>query len=145
MSRRLSHISLQSLHCSFVSDGQHPRRIVVAADQTDFGLGVGAIGPLNSTSGDEQFRVRSDLNIGYPRHKPYINFTKWNLCFDGIGSVVLFLEDLEEMCESRGVSESRLFQSISEFLRDDALLWYRPRRANFRIGQILKYSLETHS
>lgn len=48
------------------------------------------------------------------------------------GSVVSFLEDLEEMGQSRAVSESRLFESISEFLKDDALSWDRFRKSSLQ-------------
>lgn len=56
---------------------------------------------------------------------------KWNLSFDGQGSVVSFLENLEEKAEARHTPRSQLFQAASEFLKGDALLWYRPRKSTF--------------
>lgn len=69
------------------------------------------------------------------------SFRKWNIYFDGNSSVTLFLEDLEEKAEARKVSKSVLFLSVSEFLKGDALLWYRARRNLFRNWDDFKSNL----
>lgn len=74
---------------------------------------------------------------------PYAPIWKWNISFDGKGSVVSFLEDLEEIAESRRVSVSQLFVSAAEFLKGDALLWYRPRKHTFTDWSDLKAKLRS--
>lgn len=70
------------------------------------------------------------LSIDCDRQRS-IPFSKWNIYFDGTASVTSFLEDIEDKAESRGILESQLYQSVSEFLKGDALLWYRPRKYLF--------------
>nr|CAI5832923.1 unnamed protein product [Callosobruchus analis]CAI5845815.1 unnamed protein product [Callosobruchus analis] len=50
---------------------------------------------------------------------------RWNLKYDGISSVNSFLERIEELRLSRGISKTRLLQSAPELFTKDALLWYR--------------------
>jgi transposase InsO family protein len=61
-----------------------------------------------------------------------IHLYKWNLQFDGKGSVTSFLERVEELRESRGISKGQLFRSAVELFRGDALTWYRPRRSHLK-------------
>ena len=62
----------------------------------------------------------------------YFPLYKWNVSFDGTGSVTSFLERLEELRESRQVSKDQMFQSAVDLFKGDALLWFRTRRGNFR-------------
>lgn len=45
--------------------------------------------------------------------------------YDGISSVTSFLERIEELRKSRGISKERLLQSAPELFTKDALLWLR--------------------
>lgn len=71
----------------------------------------------------------------------YSSIYKWNVSFDGSGSVTSFLEDIEELAEARGVSRAGLFQGASEFFKGDALLWYRARKGCFFSWEDLKSRL----
>lgn len=61
-------------------------------------------------------------------HK-YAQLSKWNIFFDGSGSVNDFLEQTEEMARARGVSHDQLFQQSSELFRGQALIWHRHARS----------------
>lgn len=50
---------------------------------------------------------------------------RWGLKYDGQTSLSNFLERLEELRHSRGISKTRLLQSAVELFEKDALLWYR--------------------
>nr|CAI5850873.1 unnamed protein product [Callosobruchus analis] len=50
---------------------------------------------------------------------------RWNVRYSGRGSVTDFLERIEELRISRGVSKDRLLQSAAELFTQEALLWYR--------------------
>lgn len=52
---------------------------------------------------------------------------RWNVKYDGQSSVNDFLERIEEMRRSRGVSKSQLLRSAADLLTGDALLWLRTR------------------
>lgn len=55
-----------------------------------------------------------------------LNVSSWNLSFNGeSGSVVEFLQRIEEYRLSRGVSKDRLFRAAPELLRGTALNWFR--------------------
>lgn len=63
--------------------------------------------------------------------KPSVPIYKWNVTYDGSGSVISFLEDIEHLAESRNISRAQLFKSIYEILRGDARDWYLPRKTSF--------------
>lgn len=50
---------------------------------------------------------------------------RWGLKYDGNSSLSTFLERLEELRQSRGITKQRLLQSSVELFEKDALLWYR--------------------
>lgn len=50
---------------------------------------------------------------------------RWGIKYDGQSSLPTFLERLEEIRQSRGVTKDRLLQSAVELFEKDALLWYR--------------------
>lgn len=54
---------------------------------------------------------------------------KLNLRYNGKTCVKAFLQRLEELCLSRGISDSKLFNSAAELFTDEALCWYRGVRA----------------
>lgn len=56
---------------------------------------------------------------------PYLDVSRWNIKFNGQSSVNDFLERIEEIRLSRGVSKDHLLRSCPELLTGDALLWYR--------------------
>lgn len=55
----------------------------------------------------------------------YFDVSRWNLHFDGNGSVNDFLDRVEELRTSRGVSKAQLLRAAPELLTKDALLWFR--------------------
>lgn len=56
------------------------------------------------------------------------DISRWRLQFDGNASVTDFLERLEELRLSRGVSKEQLLRSASELFCKDALMWFRTRQ-----------------
>lgn len=56
------------------------------------------------------------------------DIARWNVKFNGRTSVNEFLERIEELRMSRGVSHQQLLRCAPELLTQDALLWYRTRR-----------------
>lgn len=50
---------------------------------------------------------------------------KLNLRFNGKTCVKAFLQRLDELCMSRGLSENKLFNSAAELFTEEALCWYR--------------------
>lgn len=55
----------------------------------------------------------------------YSDISRWKLQFDGESSVTNFLERLDELRISRGVTHDQLLRSACELFTKDALLWYR--------------------
>lgn len=55
----------------------------------------------------------------------FVDVTRWNVRFNGRGSVNEFLERIEELRISRGVSKTQLLRSAPELFAQEALWWYR--------------------
>lgn len=56
----------------------------------------------------------------------FVNVSSWNLHFNGeSGSVLEFLQRVEEFRLSRSVSKDQLFRAVPELLRGTALNWFR--------------------
>lgn len=55
----------------------------------------------------------------------FFDITKWNLRYNGRSSVNDFLERIEELRISRGISQHQLLKSAPELFTEDALLWLR--------------------
>lgn len=97
-------------------------------DQTDYYPEPSRVNkPLafpNITDGlERKFR---DLSFPYSQNlNYYLDISRWRLQFDGESSVTNFLERLEEIRISRGVSHEQLLRSACELFTKDALLWYR--------------------
>lgn len=77
--------------------------------------------------GAQPFR---DLPVShYPilENKPphYFDISKWKVTYDGDSSVTGFLERVEELRRSRGVSKEQLLQSAPELFTKKALTWFR--------------------
>lgn len=64
-------------------------------------------------------------------HSPGFPVHKWNLVYDGSTCVRSFIERVEELADSRGVSKSDLFSSAIELFTGDALNWFRVNRSIF--------------
>lgn len=60
------------------------------------------------------------------------------LKFDGRSCVRSFLLRLEELCETRNISESRLFQGAAELFVGDALTWFRSVKSSLTDWSCLK-------
>lgn len=50
---------------------------------------------------------------------------KWNITFDGNSGLNQFLERIESLSLSRGVSKEQLFRQASDLFTGNALVWYR--------------------
>lgn len=81
-------------------------------------------------SGHHPVRSVSPLPSWYlPHHVNYTPISKWNLKFDGeSSSVSAFLQKVEELRCSRGVSKQQLLQAAIEIFTGNALFWYRSVR-----------------
>lgn len=58
----------------------------------------------------------------FPR---YVDVSKWNVRFDGQGSVTNFIERIEEIRISRGITKEQTLRAAPELLSHNALMWYR--------------------
>lgn len=58
-------------------------------------------------------------------YNKYLDIGRWNLKYDGVSSVNDFLDRVEELRRSRGVSKAQLLRSAAELFTKDALLWFR--------------------
>lgn len=72
----------------------------------------------------------------------YVPVYKWNIVFDGLSNVNDFLERLEEIRMSRGVSEDQLLRSAPELFSKSALIWYRSVRHSFHTWDALVEQLK---
>lgn len=66
---------------------------------------------------------------------------KWNVSYNGHGSVTSFIEEVEQLADSRNISKVRLFHSVYELLRGDARDWYLPRKPTFTDWEDFKHRL----
>lgn len=66
---------------------------------------------------------RQDSNL--PSCNKHAAIHTLNLKFNGKSCVKAFIQRLEELTLSRGISDSKLFNSAAELFSDDALCWYR--------------------
>ncbi|VEN52736.1 unnamed protein product, partial [Callosobruchus maculatus] len=92
----------------------------------------------------------------FPRHPHFTSYdfedsrvdvSRWRIQYDGIGSVTSFLERLEELRQSRGVSKERLLKSAPELFTKDALLWHRmmgPFRSWDDLTESLRNAFQPH-
>lgn len=100
---------------------------------------------LSSSLNRGNFCQHDQLSLGYSQTRGLGNtgyiFRGLNIFFDGHGSLTTFLEDLEDKATARGVQPDQLLQYAVEFLKADALLWFRTRRQNFRTWSDLKNGL----
>lgn len=58
---------------------------------------------------------------------PYVDVSRWRIQFDGESSVTNFIERIEELRLSRGVTKEQLLRSAPELFTKNALIWYRTR------------------
>lgn len=72
--------------------------------------------PLRASGGN-------NLSEGCQRQQGFVG--RWDVKFDRHTSVNDFLERVQELALSRGVSKTQLLRSAPELLMGDALLWYR--------------------
>lgn len=135
-----------------VSDRLHERRVSFPESEVPEGLNssfrgfhdgsrIAQVESVNPSRVGESQRPFSTPYAGVTRHGAspghdqfrgyYLPLARWNITFDGNSSVTSFLEDLEDLADSRGMPKTLLFQSISECLKGDALLWFRPRKHLF--------------
>lgn len=68
------------------------------------------------------------LNGPVETREPYSDISRWRIQFDGQSSVNNFLERVEELRQSRGLSKERLLRSASELFSKDALIWFRTQK-----------------
>jgi len=87
------------------------------------------------TTGPAPGNVETSKPELYDRHSSVHSL---NTRFNGRTCVKAFLQRLEELCQSRGISETKLFNSASELFSDEALCWYRGIRSEVHDWQELK-------
>lgn len=91
----------------------------------------------SSEASDEEELSRPSISavnsIVEKQVKNFIPIYKWGISFAGSKqeSVNAFLERVDDLCRSRGASQSDLLQSATELLSDEALIWYRANRCLF--------------
>lgn len=73
---------------------------------------------------------------------PTVPIHKWNLSFDGTGSVTEFIEEVERLAECRKTSLDQVFDSVYELLRKDVRDWFVPRRGAFQDWEDFKTGLK---
>lgn len=83
---------------------------------SDQGKAVSSVGTDSELVPDIQPVVTCDRSV---------NVHSFNIKFCGKGSVLSFIQRIEELCVSRNVSEKKLFNSVVELFSDQALLWFR--------------------
>lgn len=147
LSRKLENLSLQCA-AEGISAERHVSFVDPCAPKTDTNRNVEnrehcSLYPeqMNSTFKNE-YGDPSNYSP-YGNFRRYIPLCKWNTFFDGSTNVATFLEEVDELAESRRVSRIELFQTASEILRGDALLWYRYRKHMFRDWEDLKMQLRS--
>lgn len=69
-----------------------------------------------------------NTQIGYSQPHSSVVLSKWKVAFDGTSSVFSFLERVEEMRQSRGVTKDQLLRGAAELFSGDALTWFRSIR-----------------
>lgn len=57
--------------------------------------------------------------------RPFAEVSRWKIQFDGQSSVTNFLERIEELRVSRGVSKEQLLTNAPELFTKEALIWFR--------------------
>lgn len=67
-------------------------------------------------------RIGDDPSLGF------CDVSRWKVQYDGQSSVNNFLERVEELRMSRGISKDRLLRAAPELLTKDALTWYRTQK-----------------
>lgn len=82
--------------------------------------------------------ITNGNNLDKNSFDPKAAVHKLNIHFNGKTCVKAFLQRLEELCLSRGVSESKLFNSAAELFTEEALCWYRGVRGEVHSWSELK-------
>lgn len=100
-------------------------RILVKLDSIMYHFKTSLSQPLPSSSSSQTAAMHVENVSGDSSAAVH----KLNLRYNGKTCIKAFLQRLEELCLSRGVSESRLFNSAAELFADEALCWYRGVRA----------------
>ncbi|XP_044594034.1 trichohyalin-like [Cotesia glomerata] len=95
----------------------------------------------NQSNNSTTVRTSQEVNI-----KDQVR--KWNVQFDGEKDLLTFLERVEELSDSYQVTKDQLLECIPVLLKDNALLWYRNNKANWRTwnefaDQLKKFYLPT--
>lgn len=80
--------------------------------------------------------------ITKPHCSGYAPVYKWNISFDGNSSVTDFLERIDEISVSRGVSKDQLLRSAPELFSKSALVWYRSIRDSVHTWSDLVHQLK---
>lgn len=75
----------------------------------------------------------------------YVPLSKWDLTFSGAGvlNANQFLERVEELAETRRVSQAELFEGVLELLSGEALRWFRVHKNNIHSWDHFKRELRS--
>lgn len=86
---------------------------------------------LNVSAHSQIFGPSTSFNLPVGNNATAVPVYKWGLTSDGTTSVKAFLERVNELAISRGVSEDQLFYSGFDLFQGAALSWYRANRDSF--------------
>lgn len=87
-----------------------------------------AVPPATSETEDVASTPPPVINVSCGKVKAH----SLNIKFDGRSCVVSFVQRLEELCSSRGISDDELLKALIELFVDDALIWYRGVRSKVK-------------
>lgn len=73
--------------------------------------------------------------------RTYPKLFKWHINFDGSGSVLDFIDKVEDRIYSRGATESEVLQGFTDILEGSALIWFRSIRTYIDNWESLKDAL----
>lgn len=103
-------------------------RATLRALRTKLIVAMGSMGEDDTDSEDESGRPKgTPERVVEIRDSRIPDISKWGVKFLGerTGSINAFLERVEELRRTRGVTEAQLFQAAAELFDSRALIWYR--------------------
>lgn len=101
---------------SGLSQRRHSNSIPPPIPAEDMAIGTDSVTPPTVSPAKE---------ITYYNNGSGSAIHKLGITYNGTTCVKAFLQRLDELCRSRGITDSRLFNSAAELFTDEALSWYR--------------------
>lgn len=115
----------------------------VCADVSSLGRRVRDLMPNNASPSPYHPGYASDRDAYDESSRScFITVTKWQITFDGKGSVTHFLQRIEELRVASGVSKPQLLKCASMLFSGSTLEWYRANRSAIRTWDDLVHQLK---